>query len=241
MNTAVNEFQAAAVPETITHSETFYFRTFKDTPENRAKLPKDPDHQIELDLGKDETGVATFKRKAETYTYDVPNAKALLSPTATEQEVVVMQDVINTFMKTSAKALVEAGKTITSAVLNWESIVASKFISLTTGGSSTGSGISAAMLRAFSEKFATWATAQGHKPAGIELTGKMIRGRFGATTAGAYKPVVPRVVENIGLFFTDGMDETEQAANESILEYLIAQAEKALEEPKVEDMESMFD
>jgi len=225
--------------------ETFHFRKFADTPANRVeKLPQQADHPIEVEVSTTEDGKALFQRKPETYTYEVPTAASL---GITDPKVgTVVEEVLAKAMKDAARVLVDAGKTLTAEVFNWAAVLEAEYTRITTGGGtggSTGSGITADMLKAFSGKFAAYMAAafpgDAAKAAGTVATVKMINSRFGPAASMPYQKVLPKVLENLELFFTDGLDEVEQEAYTATFEYLLLQADKIINPPAV-DVESMF-
>lgn len=227
---------------TLTLVEAFHFRTFADTPENRAKqIPAEPDHEIQLSTGMDEVKGATFKRASETYNLVVPNASALLVEGTSEQVIRVVQEQINALVKAAARRLVDAGKTITEEVLNWESIVSAEFTRLMSSGSSAKeAAFGRELLKSVADMFSKWGTDTGRKAGGVELTAKMIRARFNAMSTAQWKPIIPRVIESIELWFSTGLTEAEQEQLEPVIMYLLECAEESMKEPEQSALESMF-
>lgn len=235
----MTEVQASPVR---TVKETFHFRKFADTPANRTdKLPKEPDHSIELELSKTDTGTEQFQRKPETYDLVIPTAAAL--GIADAKAGVVVEEALLKLMKDACRVLVDAGKT-PGPEFTWEAVCAAEHTRITTGVSATtSSGITSDMLKAFSGKFAAYMTAafpgDAAKQAGTSATVKMINSRFGPAASAPFQKVLPKILGNIESFFVDGLDEGEQEAYAAVLEYLTAQADKIINPPAV-DVASMF-
>lgn len=234
-------------------AKTFHFRKFKDTPENRSsKLPAPTsldkegnatgaDHAITV-VTEDAEGTQVFQRTPETHNLIVPTPElfGLAKTPETEKAYTVLQATLTDFMVAAARKLVDAGLTPTDANCSWEIVCNSEYTRLTTSSSDSGSGISSDMLKDFAAKFTTYMKALGRNEAGITATSKMITGRFGRMSTMAYLPVMDKVLAGLSLFFTDGLDESQQNAYAPVMEYLLQKAEDAQKPVEVPDIESMF-
>jgi hypothetical protein len=223
---AGKEVAAAVPPNSFKHS--FYFRSVKDTPENREAIEKlGTVEEIEQEPGEPKT----IRRATETYTFPLPVVN-----TGNEKLDVVMRDMIKQEIIAAAQNFVKKGEVPDLAKLSWDAIVDAKYTALTTAaaGDDSGSGFNAAFLKEVAAKFSAFQKNVGRDENGINVMSKMITGRFSVVTTFKYIKGLPLVKANLEQWFLEGCTEEEQTQYADVVQYLSDRCDEAMKPQEVE-------
>jgi hypothetical protein len=215
-----------AAPNSFKHS--FYFRSVKDTPENREAIEKlGTVEEIEQEPGEPKT----IRRATETYTFPLP-----VVATGDAKLDVVMRDIIKQEIIAAAQNYVKKGEVPDLAKLSWDAIVDAKYTALTTAsaGDDSGSGFNAAFLKEVAAKFSAFQKNVGRDENGINVMSKMITGRFSVVTTFKYIKGLPMVKANLEQWFLEGCTEEEQTQYGDVVQYLSDRCDEAMKPQEVE-------
>jgi hypothetical protein len=221
-----------ALPTKFEHS--FYFRSVKDTPQNREDIQKLGEIQ---EIPSDEEGGENLIRRAtEKYTFALPEIN-----TGDAKLDVVMLDMIKKEIISAANAYVKKGEVPPADKMQWSAIVEAKYLAITTAASDddTGSGFNSALLKEVATSFSNFMKAIGRDPDGTAIMSKMITGRFSIITTHKFIKGLPMVMQNIEKWFLEGLNEEQQTMYTDVTQYLLGQAEKA-QKPQEVEVGSLF-
>lgn len=236
----------------------YSFRRFEDTPENREKQLQfaDANHEIDFvvapavdDDGK-ETGKIVFKRTTETVQLVLPTAAALgfapeldsegVQTTNSAKQEKVLQAIITGAVESLGRKIVNQGITVTNDNCSWPIAMLAEYDRLSSAGTSAG-GVTYGKdyLQEIVDMFAAYMKNIDKPEAGILAQSKMIKARFNRMSTAKYINGLDMVAANIEEWFTQGLDEADQATHLEVVQYLLEKCETA-KTPEVVETGELF-